>query len=547
MGTPRKRGKVKVTEGGQEGGPSSYVKHHHFGIGGIAFGSGFSVMVLELAAVRVFAPHFGDSVPVWTNVIGVILLGLALGAWFGGALADRGLGTKILPFLLGIAGGLSFLVPFLVPRIAQWILPESLPLHLALPVLVEGSLGASLFVFLPPIILLGAVPPVLIRMGSMGDQKHVGRISGTVYSTGTLGSLGGTFLTTHWLIPSFGLSTTFALSGGILILVGLGACLLSRGPKIPPALGVLVLPFCFLAKPKPVWLGKGKLLAESTSPYQELFVKESQENGKTLRELKINEGLDSFHSIYIEGTPFTNGRYYDAFALLPFLFDRSKAISVLSLGCGGGTILRCIQASSLQRIRGLGVELDPEVLKLGRKFFHLEALEKEGQELLGGLDARIFVNHAKASKKTFDLISLDTYRNQFYLPAHLASLEFFQRVHALLNPKGVFALNIGDFKEDGPVLKAVAQTLAKVFKTVESFRVQGERNFLLIGHEGKPYRLWKQIRDSHPPLGLSPKLWAAAGRDLSYSQWEAASESDLLRDYDSPLLLLHERMYERLR
>ncbi len=93
----------------------------------------------------------------------------------------------------------------------------------------------------------------------------------------------------------------------------------------------------------------------------------------------------------------------------------------------------------------------------------------------------------------------------------------------------------------------MAQTLAKVFPTVESLRIQGERNFLVMAHRGKPLRLWREIRKANPPEGFSPKIWAAAGRNLSYIQWKPGKDSVLLRDYDSPLLLLHERMYERLR
>ena len=42
--------------------------------------AGFGVMAAELTAVRLLAPHFGDSAYVWTNVIGVILAAMALGA-----------------------------------------------------------------------------------------------------------------------------------------------------------------------------------------------------------------------------------------------------------------------------------------------------------------------------------------------------------------------------------------------------------------------------------------------------------------------------------
>jgi predicted membrane-bound spermidine synthase len=54
-----------------------------------AFLSGFAVMGLELLESRLMAPYFGTSILVWTNIIGVILAAMALGAWVGGRLADR--------------------------------------------------------------------------------------------------------------------------------------------------------------------------------------------------------------------------------------------------------------------------------------------------------------------------------------------------------------------------------------------------------------------------------------------------------------------------
>lgn len=58
----------------------------------LALGTGFGVMVVELAGGRVMAPAFGLSAVPWTAVIGVILAALAAGNWFGGYWGDRGSG-----------------------------------------------------------------------------------------------------------------------------------------------------------------------------------------------------------------------------------------------------------------------------------------------------------------------------------------------------------------------------------------------------------------------------------------------------------------------
>ncbi|HLB03510.1 MAG TPA: fused MFS/spermidine synthase, partial [Gaiellaceae bacterium] len=58
-------------------------------IGVAVFLSGGVLLGLEIVASRVLAPFFGNSLFVWGALIGVVLAGLSLGYWVGGALADR--------------------------------------------------------------------------------------------------------------------------------------------------------------------------------------------------------------------------------------------------------------------------------------------------------------------------------------------------------------------------------------------------------------------------------------------------------------------------
>ena len=47
------------------------------------------MLVIELVAARIMAPHVGVSLYTWTSIIGVILAGVSIGAFAGGIVADR--------------------------------------------------------------------------------------------------------------------------------------------------------------------------------------------------------------------------------------------------------------------------------------------------------------------------------------------------------------------------------------------------------------------------------------------------------------------------
>ncbi|HIE68789.1 MAG TPA: hypothetical protein EYP98_00770, partial [Planctomycetes bacterium] len=179
--------------------------------------TGFGVMAAELTAVRLLAPHFGDSAYVWTNVIGVILAAMALGAVMGGRLSARA-NAHTWPFkLLLVAGALLLVAPYITSMLGDALLPDDLPLDAAMPALIRGSLVATAVVFAPPLMLLAAVSPLLIVLLARAGSG-VGRAAGDIAAAGTIGSLVGTFVATHWLVPGFGCRIALTVSAAVLLL-----------------------------------------------------------------------------------------------------------------------------------------------------------------------------------------------------------------------------------------------------------------------------------------------------------------------------------------
>src|SRR5438034_2034143 len=62
----------------------------------VVFLANAALLVLQLVAGRLLAPFVGSSLETWTAVIGVFLLGISLGNWLGGRLADRAAHEGIL-------------------------------------------------------------------------------------------------------------------------------------------------------------------------------------------------------------------------------------------------------------------------------------------------------------------------------------------------------------------------------------------------------------------------------------------------------------------
>ncbi|MEE8468668.1 MAG: fused MFS/spermidine synthase [Planctomycetota bacterium] len=443
--------------------------------------AGAGTMTVELAAVRLLAPWFGASAGVWTNVIGVILLALALGYLVGARLSRGVYPTRALGTALVLAGAATAWLPYGARPVAEFFMPAELALEQAAELLVWGSLAASLLLFLPAALLLGCMGPLAVEVLSRARACHAGDAGGRVLAASTAGSLVGTFATTHLLLPVLGIDITFLVAAGALGCAGIWVLLRSENFRPPALAGVLLLLSALIASrqdQRPVRAGQ-TLLAARESRYQMLRVVEQGQGPDLLRTLQVNEGFDSFQSVWQPASGLLPSGYYYNYFVLPAWWEGARGEwRTLILGLGAGTAVRVMQAALPQgaRLHAVGVEIDPEVVRLGEQFFDLES-EVPGRVVFAGLDARSALRWVSPG---FDQVVLDCYANNMEVPAHLSTVEFFREQQEVLREGGWLSVNAAGFGLNDPVVAALAQTLAVAFdQRVLAVRVPFSRNAVL--------------------------------------------------------------------
>ncbi|MEA2683312.1 MAG: hypothetical protein QOK05_1640 [Chloroflexota bacterium] len=425
----------------------------------LAFVGGLTSLGLEIAASRLLAPFFGTSTYIWGALIGLILLYLTIGYYIGGAAADR---WPRPDYLYGITSAAAILV-LLIPLVSRPILLFSQRALNPSPgsgydaTGFIGALIAVIVLFAPSVILLGMVSPWVIRL-RVGTVAETGRAAGAVYAISTAGSILGAFLPAFWWIPSYGTRATILGLGAVLLLVSLVGWSRGnrRGAGAALAIGLVVTVVSSLGGTGIRPASDGRLVYESESEYG--YIQVVERAGR--RELVLNEG-QAIHSIYDPNSLLTGG-YWDLLTTAPVMGYRTwkgeRPRSVLILGLAGGTAARQLTAAYGTDVQIDGVEIDPRIVDVGRKYFamtspNIHPIVADGRYYL------------ETTHKEYDLIIVDAYR-QPYIPFQLTTKEFFQACRLHLTAHGVVAVNAGRAPNDYRLVDALTGTMGAVFPEV---------------------------------------------------------------------------------
>ena len=161
----------------------------------IAFIEGATVMALQLLVGKMIAPLYGSSFLVWASVIGISLTALATGYYMGGRFTQR-LNTNSV--LLWMIFCLSILTGLLAPA------GQGIIYGMSTYSLWVAALLSSAFLLLPPLIILGTIPPILIGI-LCKEREGAGRSAGLVYSVSTFSGIIATLIVGFYIIPEMGI------------------------------------------------------------------------------------------------------------------------------------------------------------------------------------------------------------------------------------------------------------------------------------------------------------------------------------------------------
>jgi predicted membrane-bound spermidine synthase len=435
----------------------------------LVFIAGMASLALEMLGPRLMAPFFGTSLFIWANQIGFTLLYLSLGYYIGGRLADRYPSMRLLSAITAAAAIFAGLIPFISGPVLN---AAAIALNGEIPNVFIGSLFTVVLLFSVPTILLGMVSPFAIRL-TVSGVGSAGRSAGNLYALSTVGSIIGAFLPVLVLIPDLGVRRSFFLVAVVLLAVSLwglrGAERLGAG--IPGALLLLPLLLPQLVSLGPLkgvsGIGAGTVVDERESLYN--FIQVVREPNGTM-DLLLNEG-HAIHSTYLPGRILNGAWWYTDYALAAPLFAANGAMNthprLAVVGLAAGTV-----AKQYTQVYGPvpidGVEIDPEIVDVGRKYFAMN----EPNLHVTIADGRTFM---RFSRDTYDVVMVDAYKPP-YIPFQLATKEFFQEARAHMASDGVIVLNTSHIGNDYRLVHAFVNTLYQVFPSVYTIDVPGSLN-----------------------------------------------------------------------
>jgi spermidine synthase len=449
----------------------------------VVFLTGAITLALELLVSRILAPFFGVSLYIWTGILSITLVALAVGYYLGGWVAHRAVrsgGDRLLlifsmmPALVATSLFVSCIAyPKCFLAIAQWDL-------------VLGSFVASGMLLAVPLVCASSMNPLLVALiginkaGSFGaddremgsgnsqcphDGQHPDAGSGKVFFVSTIGSVVGVLATTFVMVPRLTNFHSLLVLAILAAFLSLASGVLERA--ISPAnrrrlcafaiLAVLVNGVLLVFGTR--YLGKNvainfggvqwRILEEVPSFYGNIKVVEMKQDARGDNGMAPVVFTSLFNDGTVQGEIGPNGQSsmlygYGVESLVTGLSPDAERI--LLLGLGTGALPMRLQASARSRKAYLemhAVDIEPACEQIATQYFGYNPEVAE----IRVEDARTYLRGYEGPP--YDVIIFDLYRGDISVPEYMLTLEAIADMKRCLTEKGVVVFNLSASLDQG--------------------------------------------------------------------------------------------------
>jgi spermidine synthase len=522
--------------------------------------SGACALGAEVIWTRLMGMMLGATVYVFSIILAVFLIGLAVGSSAGSWMLRSVQGQRTARLALGwcqvlLAAGIAW---------TAYMISNSLPYWPINPLLTSSpwftfqlDMVRCLWAILPPALLWGASFPLALAAAAAPGEDP-GRVVGGIYAANTLGAIVGALGISLIMIPWAGTQQ----SQRLLLMASALSALFVLVPYVRSYQSKTVAAWLAVSMVAAVWLtvnldpipGKliayGRRLPISSASSEVLYTAEGINSS-----VAITKWADGAVEVDVNGHVEATTESYDMklqrmVGHLPALIHPNPK-SVLGIGFGAG-----VSAGTFTRYPGIEhitvCEIEPVIPPTSTRYF-----AKYDYDVLHNPRTRIVFDDARHYLMTttdmYDIIASDPLDVFVKGTAALYSKEYFEAVKRHLNPGGMFSLYVPLYESDERTVKSELATFFEAFPnaTVWANTVNGQGyDMVFMGQVDKLHvdvdelqtRLdrpdFELVAQSLREIGVNSAidlLATYAGQQADLGQWTAGADinhdSDLRLSY----------------
>ncbi|HKE23035.1 MAG TPA: fused MFS/spermidine synthase, partial [Bryobacteraceae bacterium] len=460
--------------------------------------SGACALGAEVVWTRLMAMLLGSTVYVFSIILAVFLVGLALGSG-GGSLLVR---TTLTPRTARLALGWCQLLLTLAIAWSAYVIADSLPYWPVNPFLAASpwyifqlDLARCFWAILPPTLLWGASFPLALAAAA-GHNQDSGRVVGGVYAANTFGAIVGALGVSLVLVPWIGtadservLVVTSAV-GAVAVLAAYLREHRSLGLAAALAAGV-ALAFFLTSGVHSVpgeLIAYGRRIAIYQGKAKILYTVEGRNSS-----VAISRWNDGATEIDVNGHVEATSEPYDMklqrmVGHLPGLLHPNPR-TVLGIGFGAG-----VSAGTFTRYPSIEhitvCEIEPVIPPTSTRYF-----AQQDYDVYHNPRTRIVYDDARhyllTTTDTYDIIASDPLDVFVKGTAALYSKEYFEGVKRHLKPGGIFTLYVPLYETDLVTIKSELATFFAAFPegTIWANTIDGRGYDMVFMGQAGPLRV----------------------------------------------------------